>query len=236
MWSMQFVSLNMYIQSSLRGCFWMNYIYDIGIRNNEQLKEQLAETWVKEETKNCLYITGLSGTGKSTLSELLNTWKDSSCVVIHMDKFILNGTGDTFIEDWYNGEGIKHKTTNWYGKEIYKTDVYFSFFLEFFTYMNEKIKADSDTLYIVEGIQFFYIECIAYIKECGLVFPIIVMKENRVQMLKNLIDRNEETINRNKVTEIESLIRNYIEWNSTNHNNFLALEAVIKENTDYAEI
>lgn len=199
-----------------------HYIYDITQRDIESLKTYLQNIWKKEKGKNGVLISGLSGCGKTTLTKQLKDWAEEKypVEVITMDKFILNGKGDKFIENWYNTEGVRHKKTDWYDVEIYKTDVYFDFFVEFFEYIIRYIQNNPEKLIIVEGIQIFYKEVIEHIKAKGLPFPIILLKENRVQMLKNLIDRNEEVMLNGTVDEKLAVIENYLKWNERNYENF----------------
>lgn len=124
--------------------------------------EYKVEEW-KNNKKNVLLITGLSGAGKSTMAKSLQ--KKFNAINIELDLFehnrllfSLNGhyerpehtldDGDKIIRDYFNS--TYNGKVNWNDKS---DEEFYSEFMKFFNYLLKYAESNSNRKFIFEGIQ-----------------------------------------------------------------------------------
>lgn len=129
------------------------YIHESVIFSKEDTEIDL-DKW-KPGKKNILFVTGLSGGGKSTVAKKLSA--ENQAMYIELDKieaayeFIgkdsYNRADEDLINEYYKKYGIKKDP-----KKM-SNDEYNKYSNECFRFMYNEMKKDKETLYVVEGIQ-----------------------------------------------------------------------------------
>lgn len=147
---------------------------------------------------NILYVTGLSGGGKSTLSNSI--YKETKCEVVHLDDFRNNQNTSTidFIEKFKE----EYPETENYFKEKWKANRLFEkYFVLYLDFVLNHIRKDKNTLYVVEGIQIY---CVPYRKEWFSNKPLIIKGTDAEECYKRQIKRGSKRLNDIKKLERDS--------------------------------
>lgn len=147
---------------------------------------------------NVLFVTGLSGSGKSTITD--NLHNETKCEVVHLDDFRNNQNTSTinFIEKFKNEypETEEYFEDKWSDNKLFEK--YFIIYLDF---VLEYIKKNRNKLYVVEGIQIY---CVPYRKEWFSNKPLIIKGTDVNECFKRQIERGSKKLNNIKRLEKDS--------------------------------
>ena len=144
---------------------------------------------------NILFVTGLSGSGKSTISD--NLHKETKCEVVHLDDFRNNQNTSTinFIEKF---EKEYPETKEYFEDRWSDNRLFEKYFILYLNFVLNYIKKDKTKLYVVEGIQIY---CVPYRKEWFSNKPLIIKGTDVEECYKRQIARGSKKLNDKKRLE-----------------------------------
>ena len=167
-----------------------------------------TDKWENGET-NVLYITGLSGSGKGFYARKFAD-NQPDVTTIELDKF------ENYI--WYISEKEKNPNVRRGDKIIYQylkntyTDISIDVFhndpvryknelKKFIIYLQEYMKNNPFTKFIVEGIQIFADDAFSFIDNT---YPLVIIRTSMVKSMRKVLDRPHNTIRNRMHTHIDA--------------------------------
>ncbi len=161
-------------------------IHEISNFQFNQLYKNNVEMF-ESGSSNVLFVTGVSGSGKSTMAREIAKRTDS--IFVELDRFQFYGNSDksSLLDKYYSlNPGLKQYTK--YHWNNCSDEIFHSEFVKFFEWLMNQIKSDKKIKYVVEGIQLYkHIE-----SDVLKSYPIIIINKSLPRVYFQRIKRERE--------------------------------------------
>jgi len=163
-----------------------SYIHEISEFKFNQLYKNNVEMF-ESGGSNVLFVTGVSGSGKSTMAREIAKITDSVFIELDRFQFYGNSDKDSLLDKYYTLNPNLKQYTKYHWNNC-SNEVFHSEFVKYFEWLMNQIKSDKKTKYVVEGIQLYkHIE-----PDVLKSYPIIIINKSLQKVYLQRIKRERE--------------------------------------------